>query len=73
MIGAGGNEELAGRGSAVVVNDHRRGRARPTLVALAWHHAGWQTESLVIGGRLVTDAAAPGQLVPIDSEHSAIL
>lgn len=29
-------------------------------------------ESLVIGGRLVTDAAAPGQLVPVDSEHSAI-
>lgn len=29
-------------------------------------------ESLVIGGRLVTDAAAPGQLVAVDSEHSAI-
>lgn len=28
-------------------------------------------ESLVIGGRLVTDAAAPGQIVPVDSEHSA--
>jgi len=29
-------------------------------------------ESLVIGGRLVTRAAAPGQLVAVDSEHSAI-
>lgn len=29
-------------------------------------------ESLVIGGRLVTRAAAPGQLIPVDSEHSAI-
>lgn len=29
-------------------------------------------ESLVIGGRLVTDAAAEGQLVAVDSEHSAI-
>lgn len=29
-------------------------------------------ESLVAGGRLVTDAAAPGQLVPVDSEHSAM-
>lgn len=29
-------------------------------------------ESLVIGGRLVTSAAAPGQLVAVDSEHSAI-
>src|SRR5690606_23360630 len=29
-------------------------------------------ESLIVGGSLVTDAAAPGQLVPVDSEHSAI-
>ncbi len=28
-------------------------------------------ESLVIGGRLVTEAAAPGQMVAVDSEHSA--
>ncbi len=29
-------------------------------------------ESLVIGGRLVTEAAAEGQIVAVDSEHSAI-
>ncbi|MEJ4100387.1 1-deoxy-D-xylulose-5-phosphate reductoisomerase [Corynebacterium mastitidis] len=29
-------------------------------------------ESLVAGGRLVIEAAAPGQLVPVDSEHSAM-
>jgi 1-deoxy-D-xylulose-5-phosphate reductoisomerase len=29
-------------------------------------------ESLVAGGALVTGAAAPGQLVPVDSEHSAL-
>ncbi len=29
-------------------------------------------ESLIIGGELVTGAAEPGQLVPVDSEHSAI-
>jgi 1-deoxy-D-xylulose-5-phosphate reductoisomerase len=29
-------------------------------------------ESLVIGGKLVTQAAAPGQLIAVDSEHSAI-
>lgn len=29
-------------------------------------------ESLVAGGALVLDAAAPGQIVPVDSEHSAI-
>ncbi|GAA2083190.1 1-deoxy-D-xylulose-5-phosphate reductoisomerase [Pseudolysinimonas kribbensis] len=29
-------------------------------------------ESLIVGGRLVTDAAGPGRIVPVDSEHSAI-
>lgn len=29
-------------------------------------------ESLIMGGHLVTDRAAPGQIVPVDSEHSAI-
>ncbi|HEY9290384.1 MAG TPA: 1-deoxy-D-xylulose-5-phosphate reductoisomerase, partial [Microlunatus sp.] len=40
--------------------------ARGTTLALA------NKESLVIGGRLVTDAAADGQIVAVDSEHSAI-
>ncbi len=29
-------------------------------------------ESLIVGGQLVTDAAKPGQIVPVDSEHSAL-
>jgi 1-deoxy-D-xylulose-5-phosphate reductoisomerase len=29
-------------------------------------------ESLIMGGRLVLDRAAPGQLVPVDSEHSTM-
>ena len=29
-------------------------------------------ESLIIGGELVTGAAKPGQIVPVDSEHSAL-
>jgi 1-deoxy-D-xylulose-5-phosphate reductoisomerase len=29
-------------------------------------------ESLIVGGELVMRAASPGQLVPVDSEHSAI-
>lgn len=29
-------------------------------------------ESLIVGGSLVQQAAAPGQIVPVDSEHSAI-
>ena len=40
--------------------------AAGTVLALA------NKESLVIGGPLVTAAAAPGQLVAVDSEHSAI-
>jgi 1-deoxy-D-xylulose-5-phosphate reductoisomerase len=46
----------------------------PTLAAL---RAGRQValankESLVAGGPLVRDVARPGQLVPVDSEHSAL-
>jgi 1-deoxy-D-xylulose-5-phosphate reductoisomerase len=29
-------------------------------------------ESLIVGGRLVTEAATSGQIVPVDSEHSAL-
>ena len=29
-------------------------------------------ESLIVGGPLVKDLAAPGQIVPVDSEHSAL-
>jgi 1-deoxy-D-xylulose-5-phosphate reductoisomerase len=29
-------------------------------------------ESLIMGGALVADRAAPGQIIPVDSEHSAI-
>jgi len=29
-------------------------------------------ESLIVGGELVTAIAAPGQIVPVDSEHSAL-
>ncbi|TCJ22560.1 1-deoxy-D-xylulose-5-phosphate reductoisomerase [Nocardioides jejuensis] len=47
---------------------------RPTLAAL---EAGTtlalaNKESLIIGGPLVLERAKPGQIVPVDSEHSAI-
>lgn len=47
---------------------------RPTLAALATgaRLALANKESLIAGGPLVVDAAAPGQIVPVDSEHSAI-
>jgi 1-deoxy-D-xylulose-5-phosphate reductoisomerase len=47
---------------------------RPTLAALASGSvlALANKESLIVGGPLVTAAARPGQVVPVDSEHSAI-
>ena len=65
---------LAGQRCDVVLNGITGAAGlEPTLAALA---AGTtlalaNKESLVIGGRLVTDAAAPGQIVAVDSEHSA--
>ncbi|MGN6404815.1 1-deoxy-D-xylulose-5-phosphate reductoisomerase [Sinomonas sp.] len=46
----------------------------PTLAALASGAtlALANKESLIVGGDLVTGAAQPGQIVPVDSEHSAI-
>jgi 1-deoxy-D-xylulose-5-phosphate reductoisomerase len=46
----------------------------PTLAALesGARLALANKESLVAGGPLVTKAAAPGQIVPVDSEHSAL-
>ncbi|HEY8589297.1 MAG TPA: 1-deoxy-D-xylulose-5-phosphate reductoisomerase [Naasia sp.] len=47
---------------------------RPTLAALRAGRtlALANKESLIVGGELVTGLAAPGQIVPVDSEHSAI-
>lgn len=65
---------LAARPCDVVLNGITGAAGlEPTLATLA---AGTtlalaNKESLVIGGRLVTDAAAPGQIVAVDSEHSA--
>jgi 1-deoxy-D-xylulose-5-phosphate reductoisomerase len=46
----------------------------PTLAALDAGHvlALANKESLVAGGSLVTSRAKPGQIVPVDSEHSAL-
>jgi 1-deoxy-D-xylulose-5-phosphate reductoisomerase len=46
----------------------------PTLAALKTGKtlALANKESLIVGGKLVTQAAAPGQIVPVDSEHSAL-
>ncbi|PPI27438.1 1-deoxy-D-xylulose-5-phosphate reductoisomerase [Rathayibacter sp. AY1B5] len=46
----------------------------PTLAALEEGRtlALANKESLIVGGELITSLAAPGQIVPVDSEHSAI-
>ncbi|MGY2875415.1 1-deoxy-D-xylulose-5-phosphate reductoisomerase [Marmoricola sp. URHA0025 HA25] len=47
---------------------------RPTIAALEAGNtlALANKESLIIGGSVVTSRAAPGQIVPVDSEHSAL-
>lgn len=74
LLGPGAATELAALECDVVVNAVTGAAGlEPTLACLA---AGTtlalaNKESLVIGGRLVTEAAAPGQIVAVDSEHSA--
>jgi 1-deoxy-D-xylulose-5-phosphate reductoisomerase len=75
LTGPGAATELAGRGDEVVMNalTGAVGLA-PTLAALA---AGSRLalankESLIVGGPLVVAAAGDGQIVPVDSEHSAL-
>ncbi|MEV0893396.1 1-deoxy-D-xylulose-5-phosphate reductoisomerase [Promicromonospora sp. NPDC050262] len=68
--------ELAGRGSDVVLNGITGSVGlRPTLAALGAGStlALANKESLVVGGALVKAAVRhEGQIVPVDSEHSAI-
>ena len=75
VAGPAAAADLAGAGADVVLNavDGSRGLA-PTLAALAAGSvlALANKESLVAGGPLVTRAAVPGQIVPVDSEHSAL-
>ena len=74
LLGPEASSQLAGLGGDVVVNAITGAAGLgPTLAALAAGStlALANKESLVIGGRLVTQAAAPGQIVAVDSEHSA--
>ena len=67
--------ELAGLGVHTVLNGITGAVGlRPTLAALQADStlALANKESLIIGGEVVTSAARPGQIVPVDSEHSAI-
>jgi 1-deoxy-D-xylulose-5-phosphate reductoisomerase len=72
---AAATELTAGAGADIVLNGITGSVGLgPTLAALASgaRLALANKESLVAGGPLVTAAAAPGQIVPVDSEHSAL-
>ncbi|KRF48215.1 1-deoxy-D-xylulose 5-phosphate reductoisomerase [Terrabacter sp. Soil811] len=75
LVGPEASTTIAAREADVVVNGITGAIGlEPTLAAL---RAGTtlalaNKESLIIGGPLVKALAAPGQIVPVDSEHSAI-
>ncbi len=75
LVGPDAVNELAAAEVDVVLNAVAGARGlRATLAALDAGRtvALANKESLVAGGALVTGRAAPGQLVPVDSEHSAL-
>ncbi|WP_426566532.1 1-deoxy-D-xylulose-5-phosphate reductoisomerase [Angustibacter sp. McL0619] len=75
LVGPDGVEQVAARGDDVVLNAMTGSIGlRPTLAALTAGStlALANKESLIVGGPLVRAAARPGQIVPVDSEHSAI-
>lgn len=75
LVGQQASADVAGGGADVVLNGITGSIGlRPTLAAL---RAGStlalaNKESLIVGGALVKAAARAGQIVPVDSEHSAI-
>jgi 1-deoxy-D-xylulose-5-phosphate reductoisomerase len=76
VVGAEAAVELIRRVPADVVLNGITGSVGllPTLAALDTGAtlALANKESLIVGGELVTRAGAPGQIVPVDSEHSAL-
>jgi len=74
-LGEEASTEAAGRECDVVLNGITGAVGlRPTLAALDAGNtlALANKESLIMGGPLVLDRAKPGQIVPVDSEHSAL-
>ena len=75
LTGPDASTEIAAWPSDVVLNAMTGSVGlEPTLAALDAGRtlALANKESLIVGGSLVTDRAAPGQIVPVDSEHSAL-
>jgi 1-deoxy-D-xylulose-5-phosphate reductoisomerase len=75
LVGEQASTDLAASGADVVLNGITGSIGlRPTLAALTSGStlALANKESLIVGGSLVKATAGPGQIVPVDSEHSAI-
>ncbi len=74
-LGESASTQAAGMACDVVLNGITGAVGlRPTVAALEAGNtlALANKESLIIGGPVVTALAAPGQIVPVDSEHSAL-
>lgn len=76
IVGAGAATEIATFEQSDVVLNGITGAIglEPTIAALKAGHllALANKESLIIGGQVVKQFAAPGQIAPVDSEHSAL-
>jgi len=75
FVGGQASTDLAASGADVVLNGITGSIGLlPTLAALKAGStlALANKESMIVGGSLVKAAARPGQIVPVDSEHSAI-
>ncbi|MEU6847086.1 1-deoxy-D-xylulose-5-phosphate reductoisomerase [Streptomyces sp. NPDC046716] len=76
LAGPDAATEIAGRGDCHTVLNGITGSIglAPTLAALEAGRtlALANKESLIVGGPLVKDIAAPGQIIPVDSEHAAL-
>lgn len=74
-VGPDSVADVAGLGVDVVLNAIAGAAGLPATMRVLQNRALLalaNKESLVIGGRMVARRARPGQLVPVDSEHSAI-
>ncbi len=74
-LGEEASVDAAGMAADVVLNGITGAVGlRPTIAALDAGNtlALANKESLIIGGSVVTSRAKPGQIVPVDSEHSAL-
>ena len=75
VVGEHAAQQVAACGADVVLNGITGSIGlRPTIAALQTGStlALANKESLIVGGPVVKALAAPGQIVPVDSEHSAI-